>query len=332
MNDTGNKIRKKRSSSDISSWLQDEELFTGTKPGMKMTDSAQVHRRAQAAAAPFRRPPTDKNIGKSLAEPGFEAPGEAFPTSRNTNNISNNAIATLQSVGLSYVSGVEILHDINLYLKAGSFYFLSGASGAGKSSLLSLLYLARKPSRGSLSLFGQDAATMSRNERSAIRRKIGVVFQDSRLLDHLTLFDNVALPLRIARENERNIMEFVTDLLAWVGLRDQAGSYPPFLSGGQQQAAAIARALVARPKLLLADEPTGNLDDRLASRLLELFKVLNKDGTTIVIASHNPQLIRKLNPVHIHLEGRQIRILDSETTKNSASGKNTSLPADDIYQ
>ena len=317
MNDTGNKTRKKRPLNDISSWLQDGEIFSGTKseigpeddhdeirPGPNIQGaSTQVHRRAQAAAAPFRR-----STSKSL---GVEGPGESFPASRNTGNISNNAIATLQSVGLSYVSGVEILHDINLYLKAGSFYFLSGASGAGKSSLLSLLYLARKPSRGSLSLFGQDAATMSRNERSAIRRKIGVVFQDSRLLDHLTLFDNVALPLRIARENERNIMEFVTDLLAWVGLRNQAGSYPPFLSGGQQQAAAIARALVARPKLLLADEPTGNLDDRLASRLLELFKVLNKDGTTIVIASHNPQLIRKLDPVHIHLEGRQIRMADS---------------------
>ena len=316
MNDTGSKTRKKRPLNDISSWLQDGEIFSGTKSEIGPEDghdeirdeikpgaNTQVHRRAQAAAAPFRRP-----TGKSL---GVEGPGESFPASRNTGNISNNAIATLQSVGLSYVSGVEILHDINLYLKAGSFYFLSGASGAGKSSLLSLLYLARKPSRGSLSLFGQDAATMSRNERSAIRRKIGVVFQDSRLLDHLTLFDNVALPLRIARENERNIMEFVTDLLAWVGLRNQAGSYPPFLSGGQQQAAAIARALVARPKLLLADEPTGNLDDRLASRLLELFKVLNKDGTTIVIASHNPQLIRKLDPVHIHLEGRQIRMADS---------------------
>ena len=322
MNDTGNKTRKKRPLNDISSWLQDGEIFSGTKSEIgsegdhddirpstnTQGTSTQVHRRAQAAAAPFRRPPTGKSIGGSL---GIEGPGESFPASRNTGNISNNAIATLQSVGLSYVSGVEILHDINLYLKAGSFYFLSGASGAGKSSLLSLLYLARKPSRGNLSLFGQDAATMSRNERSAIRRKIGVVFQDSRLLDHLTLFDNVALPLRIARENERNIMEFVTDLLAWVGLRNQAGSYPPFLSGGQQQAAAIARALVARPKLLLADEPTGNLDDRLASRLLELFKVLNKDGTTIVIASHNPQLIRKLDPVHIHLEGRQIRMADS---------------------
>ena len=320
MNDTGSKTRKKRPLNDISSWLQDGEIFSGTKSEIGPEDghdeirdeikpgaNTQVHRRAQAAAAPFRRP-TGKSIGGSL---GIEGPGESFPASRNTGNISNNAIATLQSVGLSYVSGVEILHDINLYLKAGSFYFLSGASGAGKSSLLSLLYLARKPSRGSLSLFGQDAATMSRNERSAIRRKIGVVFQDSRLLDHLTLFDNVALPLRIARENERNIMEFVTDLLAWVGLRNQAGSYPPFLSGGQQQAAAIARALVARPKLLLADEPTGNLDDRLASRLLELFKVLNKDGTTIVIASHNPQLIRKLDPVHIHLEGRQIRMADS---------------------
>ena len=313
MNDAGNKTRKKRPLNDISSWLQDGEIFSGTKSEIGPEDdhdeirpgaNTQVHRRAQAAAAPFRRPSTGKNLG-------VEGPGESFPASRNTGNISNNAIATLQSVGLSYVSGVEILHDINLYLKAGSFYFLSGASGAGKSSLLSLLYLARKPSRGSLSLFGQDAATMSRNERSAIRRKIGVVFQDSRLLDHLTLFDNVALPLRIARENERNIMEFVTDLLAWVGLRNQAGSYPPFLSGGQQQAAAIARALVARPKLLLADEPTGNLDDRLASRLLELFKVLNKDGTTIVIASHNPQLIRKLDPVHIHLEGRQIRMADS---------------------
>ncbi len=312
MNDAGNKTRKKRPLNDISSWLQDGEIFSGTKSEIGPEDdhdeirpgaNTQVHRRAQAAAAPFRRPSTGKNLG-------VEGPGESFPASRNTGNISNNAIATLQSVGLSYVSGVEILHDINLYLKAGSFYFLSGASGAGKSSLLSLLYLARKPSRGSLSLFGQDAATMSRNERSAIRRKIGVVFQDSRLLDHLTLFDNVALPLRIARENERNIMEFVTDLLAWVGLRNQAGSYPPFLSGGQQQAAAIARALVARPKLLLADEPTGNLDDRLASRLLELFKVLNKDGTTIVIASHNPQLIRKLDPVHIHLEGRQIRMAD----------------------
>lgn len=200
-------------------------------------------------------------------------------------------IARFENVGLRYGLGPEVLQDVTFSLATGSFHFLVGESGAGKSSLLKLLYLALKPSRGIISLFGRDIATLPRKELPALRRQIGVVFQEFRLLEHLSTFDNVALPLRVAGVKEADINRHVAELLEWVGLKDHMKARPPTLSGGQQQRVSIARAVIARPKILLADEPTGNVDDRMALRLMHLFEELNRLGTTIVIATHNMSLV-----------------------------------------
>lgn len=198
-----------------------------------------------------------------------------------------------ENVGLRYGMGPEVLRDISFHLEAGSFYFLTGPSGAGKTSLLRLLFLALRPTRGLISLFGQDVATLPRDRLPDIRRRIGVVFQDFRLLDHLTTFENVALPLVIRDQKPEQYHNDVTELLEWVELGRRIDAYPQILSGGEKQRAAIARAVVGRPQLLLADEPTGNVDPALARRLLRLFIELNKLGTTIVIATHDVNLIQQ---------------------------------------
>lgn len=210
-----------------------------------------------------------------------------------------------QNVGMRYGIGPEVLRDVSFTLEPGSFSFLAGPSGAGKSSLLSLLYLAQRPSRGLISLFGRDVATLPRNDLPALRRRIGVVFQDFRLLDHLSALDNVALPLRVAGARESQVRDHVIELLRWVGLGDHILASPRTLSGGQKQRVAIARAVIARPALLLADEPTGNVDDASAMRLLYLLEGLNKMGTTVVIATHNETVIRRFNHTVIRIEDGQ---------------------------
>lgn len=202
---------------------------------------------------------------------------------------------------MRYGIGPEVLHDVSFGLKAGSFHFLTGPSGAGKSSLLKLMYVALHPSRGLIHLFGNDVATVERRDLPAIRRRIGVVFQDFRLIEHLSAVENVALPLRVAGAGGGHMREHVTDLLGWVGLEEQLNSRPSTLSGGQQQRVAIARAVIARPELLLADEPTGNVDDEIAMRLLYLLEELNKTGTTVVIATHNEALISKFDHPRLDL-------------------------------
>ncbi len=204
----------------------------------------------------------------------------------------NKTVVRLENVGLRYGRGHEVLKDINLQLDAGSFQFLTGPSGAGKTSLLRLLFLSLKPTRGLINMFGQDVASIPPAKMPFIRRRIGVVFQDFRLLDHLTTFQNIALPLRVAGQKEKQYRSDVMDLVSWVGLKDHANAYPPVLSGGEKQRAAIARAVITQPDLLLADEPTGNVDPDLALRLLRLFAELNKLGTTVVIATHDTNLIR----------------------------------------
>ena len=198
-----------------------------------------------------------------------------------------------EDVVLRYGNGPEILKRVSLQFDPGSYHFLVGASGAGKSSLLRMMYLAQHPSDGRVALFGRDVAGLSRRETARLRRRIGVVFQDFRLLDHLTARENVALPLRISGEAGAHSGKEVEELLSWVGLADHMDALPPTLSGGQQQRVAIARAVIGRPSLLLADEPTGNLDDRMAVRLLYLFEELNKIGTTVVIATHNESLVQR---------------------------------------
>ena len=207
-----------------------------------------------------------------------------------------------ENVGLRYGLGPEVLQDVSFSLPPGSFHFLLGASGAGKSSLLRLMYMALKPSRGLITLFGRDIATTSREDLPALRRRVGVVFQEFRLMRHLSAFDNVALPLRVAGTRKAEVQRNVEELLRWVGLQDHMEARPPTLSGGQQQRLAIARAVIARPKLLLADEPTGNVDDHMAMRLMHLFDELNKLGTTVVIATHNETLVRRLGHPCLRLD------------------------------
>ncbi len=219
-----------------------------------------------------------------------------------------NVLIRFENVGMRYGVGPEVLRDITFRLQPGSFHFLTGASGAGKSSLLKLMYLAHRPSRGLISIFDRDLATMPKLDMPDIRRRIGVVFQDFRLLDHMTTFDNVALPLRVKGADEKLIKKHVSELLAWVGLADHIDARPATLSGGQKQRVAIARAVISRPNLLLADEPTGNVDDEIAVRLLYLFEELNRMGTSILIATHNEGLIKRFKHPVLHLDDGQLSI------------------------
>ena len=229
----------------------------------------------------------------------------------------SETVVRFENVGLRYGLGPEVLQDVTFSLAAGSFHFLVGDSGAGKSSLLKLIYLALKPSRGLISLFGRDIATTPRRELPAMRRRVGVVFQEFRLLNHLSAFDNVALPLRVAGVRKSDIQKHVVELLSWVGLKDHLNARPPTLSGGQQQRVSIARAVISRPKLLLADEPTGNVDDRMAMRLLHLFEELNKLGTTVIIATHNSHLVKKLKFPKMHLDEGWMEIVGADTERAS---------------
>ncbi|MCA3561382.1 MAG: cell division ATP-binding protein FtsE [Aestuariivirga sp.] len=208
----------------------------------------------------------------------------------------------LENVGLRYGDGPEVLRDVSFAVRTGDFYFLTGPSGAGKSSLLKLLFLALRPTRGTLKIFGEDVTGLSHNKLPPIRRRIGVVFQEFRLLDHLSTYDNVALPLRVTGKPEASYRRDVMDLLDWVGLAQKSADLPPVLSGGEKQRAAIARAVIAKPQLLLADEPTGNVDPVLAKRLLHLFLELNRLGTTMLIATHDKGLVRQAERPVLHLE------------------------------
>jgi cell division transport system ATP-binding protein len=203
-------------------------------------------------------------------------------------------IVRFDNVGLRYGTAGEVLSDLSFTLHAGRFYFLTGASGAGKTSLLKLLYLAQRPSRGAIRMFGGDVITLPRERLPALRRRLGVVFQDFRLVPHLSAFDNVALPLRLSGVEEAELAQPVSDMLDWVGLGARADARPATLSGGEQQRVAIARAVIARPELLVADEPTGNVDPEMAIKLMRLFEALGRLGTTVVVATHDVQLLRQV--------------------------------------
>ena len=210
------------------------------------------------------------------------------------NQNGEGEIVRFDNVGLRYGTGREVLSDVSFTLYPGSFYFLTGASGAGKTSLLKLLYLAQRPSRGAIHMFGADAITMPRERLPGLRRRLGVVFQDFRLIPHMSAYDNVALPLRVAGVAEREVEQPVADMLEWVGLADRMSARPATLSGGEQQRVAIARAVIGRPQLLVADEPTGNVDPDMALKLLRLFEALNRLGTTVVVATHDVHLMRNV--------------------------------------
>lgn len=209
---------------------------------------------------------------------------------------------------MRYGLGSEVLKDISLELKPGSFHFLTGPSGAGKSSLLKLLYLAHRPSRGLVTMFGQETASLDRAQLPALRRRIGVVFQDFRLLDHLSALENAALPLRLIGGKDHEIRKHVEELLSWVGLEGRMNDSPSTLSGGEKQRLAIARAVINRPDLLLADEPTGNVDPEMAGRLMHLFVELNKQGTTTVIATHDIAQIERISAPVLRLNDGRLEL------------------------
>ncbi len=201
--------------------------------------------------------------------------------------------------------GPEILRDLTFDIPAKSFQFLTGPSGAGKTTLLRLLFTSLKPTRGIIRMFDRDLAGIPRGELPMMRRRVGIVFQDFRLLDHLTTYENVALPLRVRGKDESTYKTDVLELLKWVGLGERINVLPPVLSGGEKQRAAIARALIARPEILLADEPTGNVEPPMAQRLLNLFLELNRLGTAVVIATHDLGLMDQLDARRMILtEGR----------------------------
>lgn len=223
-------------------------------------------------------------------------------------NIADEPIVDMQNVSIRYGSNPEVLSDIKLSLARGSFHFLTGKSGAGKTSLLSLMYLALKPYLGTVTVFGTNVGFASRDTMALMRRRIGVVFQDFRLLEHLSAYDNVAVPLRIRGMSENEIRKRVKELLMWVELDKSMDKICATLSGGEKQRVAIARAVINRPDILLADEPTGNVDDDIAQKLMKLFVELNRLGTTVVIATHSQELINNYNYPRIHLENKSLKI------------------------
>jgi cell division transport system ATP-binding protein len=210
--------------------------------------------------------------------------------------------------------GSEVVRDLSFSVETQSFQFLTGPSGAGKTTLLRLMLLSLKPTRGLIKMFGRDAASLDKDAITALRRRIGVVFQDFRLLDHLTTYENVALPLRVMGRNETSYRAEVVELLRWVGLGERMNALPPVLSGGEKQRAAIARALIVRPELLLADEPTGNVDPGLARRLLRLFIELHKSGTAVVIATHDIALMDQFPDARrLVISGGRLQIFDRDS-------------------
>ena len=215
-----------------------------------------------------------------------------------------------ENVGLRYGMGPEILRDLSFEIEPQSFQFLTGPSGAGKTSLIRLLFMSLKPTRGLIKVFNRDLSQISKQEIQPLRRTIGVVFQDFRLLDHLTTYENVALPLRVLGKDESDYRADVVELLKWVGLGERMHAMPPVLSGGEKQRAAIARALITRPEVLLADEPTGNVDPPLARRLLRLFIELNKLGTSVIIATHDIALLEQVDARRMVLADGRLSMFD----------------------
>jgi cell division transport system ATP-binding protein len=206
--------------------------------------------------------------------------------------------------------GPEILRDLTFDIPKKSFQFLTGPSGAGKTSLLRLLFMSLKPTRGLIKVFGREISTIPQSELPMLRRRIGIVFQDFRLLDHLTTYENVALPLRVRGKEESSYRADVLELLKWVGLGDRVNVLPPVLSGGEKQRAAIARALIDQPELLLADEPTGNVDPPMAKRILKLFGELNRFGTAVVIATHDLALMDQVEARRMILTSGRLDLYD----------------------
>jgi cell division transport system ATP-binding protein len=200
-------------------------------------------------------------------------------------------VIELENVSYTYGDGA-LLSDVSVKLQPGSFHFLTGPSGAGKTTLLKLCYGALLPTSGRLSVFDEDIARLDRDQMALLRRRVGVVHQDCQFLDHMTLAENVALPLMVSGRAESEEQDNLTELLSWVGLGARLDAHPPELSGGERQRAALARAVILSPDVVLADEPTGNVDWEMSQRLLRLLIELNRMGKTVLIATHDLSLIR----------------------------------------
>lgn len=237
--------------------------------------------------------------------------------------MSSNTVISFVGVGAKYESDKEILSDVSFNISKGSFYFLSGMSGAGKTTLLKLIYGLFKQSRGQIKLFGKSISDSSHDQITELRKKMSIVFQEYSLLSHLTVFDNVALPLRVRNYPEHKVKELVNNTLEWVGLSRFAENYPKTLSGGQQQRISVARAIIVQPDILLADEPTGNLDDKNASKLMELFVQMNKKfGTTVIIATHSLKIMSNYKFPTIIIEDGKVSFTNrtEETTRKTWKG------------
>ena len=217
-----------------------------------------------------------------------------------------DAVIELENVAYSYGFGRnELLADISLKLSSGSFHFLTGPSGSGKTTFLKLCYGALVPTAGRIQLFSEDLRMMSRDSIAMSRRRIGVVHQDCQFVDHLNVYDNISLPLNVVGDGQLADLSNLKDLLGWVGLTTRANAFPAELSGGERQRAALARAVVMSPDVILADEPTGNIDWEMSQRLLHLLVELNRMGKTVMIATHDMSLIRAAKAL---VQARVLRI------------------------
>lgn len=246
--------------------------------------------------------------------------------------MEDNTIISLANVGVRYDNGPDVLTDVSFNIGAGAFYFLSGASGAGKTTLLRLIYQLHRPCRGTVKIFGKTTNNLSRDEITALRHKMAIVFQEYSLLSHMSVFDNVALPLRVRGVDEAKIGKLVTKTLEWVGLGKYANANPKTLSGGQQQRVSVARAIIIQPAIMLADEPTGNLDDENAARLMELFIQMNKIfGTTIILATHNSKLMETYKFPIMHVENHKLMFRGASHANSGGTKKITPTNTDKYF-
>ncbi len=280
-------------------WVGEQEEEAGANPSASSGPAGEPEASGDG-------PPSPRSSAKNNLK--VDPPEERMSKPLRNSSMAPPAVL-VESVGMRYGNGPEIFQDVSFSLKQGSFHYLTGPSGAGKTTLLSLLYLGMKPSRGTIHMFGRPVADLKPAQVPKQRRRIGAIFQDFRLIEHLTVHDNVALPLRLAGAPESMISRNVPGLLRWVGLGDHMDLHPSVLSGGEKQRVAIARAVVCQPALLVADEPTGNVDEATAFRLLHLFQELNRLGTTVVVATHNERIVRRFPYPRLHITERRLRKL-----------------------
>ena len=231
----------------------------------------------------------------------------------------------LEHVSKSYSAGIPALNDVSLNIEEGEFVFVVGDSGSGKSTLIKLLLKELEPTEGTITINGRKLNKIRRRQIPKFRRNIGVVFQDFRLLKDRNIYDNVAFAQKVIGESNRSIKKNVPKLLSMVGLAAKYRSYPRQLSGGEQQRVAIARALINKPKILLADEPTGNLDANNAWEIRKLMEEINEQGTTVVVVTHNLEIVKAMNKRVITMQKGVV----VDDTASDHYGKDTSVEQDD---